>query len=51
MNPTQENPSQENEACSACSVHLLDWTCDKLSELIQDQANIHPAQMLCERAA
>lgn len=34
-----------------CSVPLLDWTGDKLSELIQDQARIHPAQKLCEGAA
>lgn len=31
-----------------CSVPLLDWTGDKLSGLIQDQAHSHPAQMLCE---
>jgi hypothetical protein len=36
---------------SACSVPLLDWTGDKLIELIQDQAHIHPVQMLCEGAA
>ena len=36
---------------SRCSVPLLDWTGDKLSELIQDQAHIHPAQKLCEGAA
>ena len=34
-----------------CSVPLLDWTGDKLIELIQDQAHIHPVQMLCEGAA
>ena len=34
-----------------CSVPLLDWTGDKLTKLIQDQAHIHPAQMLCEGAA
>lgn len=34
-----------------CSVPLLDWTGDKLTELIQDQAHIHPAQKLCEGAA
>lgn len=34
-----------------CSVPLLDWTGDKPSELVQDQAHIHPAQKLCEGAA
>lgn len=34
-----------------CSVPLLDWTGDKLIELIQDQIYIHPVQMLCEGAA
>ena len=34
-----------------CSVPLLDWTGDKLTELIQDQALIHPAQKLNARAA
>jgi hypothetical protein len=29
-----------------CSVPLLDWTGDKLSELIQDQAHIQPVQQL-----
>ena len=29
----------------------MDWTGDKLIELIQDQAHIHPAQKLCEGAA
>ncbi|MBE7497585.1 MAG: IS110 family transposase [Verrucomicrobiaceae bacterium] len=38
-------------APTRCSVPLLDWTGDKLSELIQDQAYIHPAQKLCEGAA
>lgn len=31
---------------TACSVPLLDWTGDKLAELIQDQANIHTATPL-----
>jgi hypothetical protein len=30
---------------------LLDWTGDKLTELMQDQAHIHPAQKLCEGVA
>lgn len=34
-----------------CSVPFLDWTDDKLAELIQDKAPIHPARMLCECAA
>ena len=34
-----------------CSVPLLDWTGDELTELIQGQAHIHPAQMLCEGVA
>ena len=38
-------------AVATCSVPLLDWTGDKLSELIQDQAHIHPAQKLCAGAA
>ena len=29
----------------------MDWTGDKLTELIQDQIHIHPAQMLCEGVA
>lgn len=34
-----------------CSVPLLDWTGDKLTDLIHNQAHIHPAQMLCEGVA
>lgn len=29
----------------------MDWTGDKLTELIHDQAHIHPAQKLCVGAA
>ena len=40
-----------SEGREPCSVPLLDWTGDKLFELIQGQAHILPAQMLCEGAA
>jgi hypothetical protein len=34
-----------------CSVPLIDWAGDKLTELIHHQSQIHPAQRLCEGAA
>ena len=38
-------------AAVLCSVPLLDWTGDKLSELVQDQRHIHPVNLLCVGAA
>lgn len=34
-----------------CSVPLLDWTGDKLTELVQDQRHSHPVSFLCVGAA
>ena len=44
------NPSNNPPPVNRCSVPLLDWTGDKLTELIHNQAQIHPTKMLCEGA-